>query len=233
MIRFRPWYLQAVGAAFVVTACALALKEIDLAAGYCLALGLALIAATVARIPLTFKPVALTAFSTIGAVAPILYFAGERSTPFLAAIATFFAAGVFLFFTQHKLAREPMARAAMWVSLFGGSLALIWATYFRVLTPLNEAFLARRLILTLFFIACGLVLLTAARGRRFWAAGGLAYVLVGIIKTLAYDTTHLSGALRIGVFAASGALLLIGAKLTEVPLAERDARLAQESSDAE
>jgi hypothetical protein len=89
------------------------------------------------------------------------------------------------------------------------------ALYFHFLTlGVADESLARRLIPTIGWLAIGLALLVAARSRTS-APGrvGIGFIAVAAIKALAYDSTHLQGPLRVTVFAAVGALLLVGARL--------------------
>ena len=89
------------------------------------------------------------------------------------------------------------------------------ALYFHFLTlGVADESLARRLIPTIGWLAIGLALLIAARSRTS-APGrvGIGFIAVAAIKALAYDSTHLQGPLRVTVFAAVGALLLVGARL--------------------
>ena len=89
------------------------------------------------------------------------------------------------------------------------------ALYFHFLTlGVADESLARRLIPTIGWLAIGLALLIAARSRTS-APGrvGIGFIAVAAVKALAYDSTHLQGPLRVTVFAAVGALLLVGARL--------------------
>jgi hypothetical protein len=100
-----------------------------------------------------------------------------------------------------------------WSALAAAALAASWAGYFRFLTlGFAAEHVGRRLVLTLAWLACGL-LLAIARQRREgdparWA--GYAFVIAAVAKAVGYDTTHLAGWLRISVLAAAGTLLLVG-----------------------
>jgi hypothetical protein len=121
-------------------------------------------------------------------------------------------------------AERPAARGrsvegrVLWASVVAGALAASWALYFRVFTVgLAEETVARRLVLTLGWLAAGVALVVLARdgggARRGVREAGLVFVAAALLKVVGYDTTHLGGALRIAALAGSGALLTVGAAL--------------------
>ena len=115
-------------------------------------------------------------------------------------------------------AREDRVRAILlWYGLTASVLAASWAFYFHFFTLGFAADdLGRRLVLTLGWLATGvgLVLMGRARGEGVIRDAGFAFIAVALGKALLYDTTHLSGTLRIACLAGAGALMLGGAWLT-------------------
>jgi len=68
---------------------------------------------------------------------------------------------------------------------------------------------ARRLLLTVVWLAAGLALVV--RRRPALQPGGRVLVAAAYVKALVYDTTHLDGGLRILALLVTGGLLLGGA----------------------
>jgi hypothetical protein len=111
-------------------------------------------------------------------------------------------------------AASPAGRLA-WYAAGTAFLVASGAFYFQFLTlGIGQDSVARRLIPTITWLAVGLALLIAARGRLS-APGQVGVGLVGVAigKALVYDSIHLQGPLRVTLFAAVGALLLAGARL--------------------
>ena len=121
--------------------------------------------------------------------------------------------------TWHRTeAREDKVQAVLlWYGLAAATLAASWAFYFHFFTLGFAADdLARRLVLTLGWLAAGvgLVMYGRLRGESVIRDAGFAFIAVALGKALAYDTTHLSGTLRVACFAGAGALMLGGAWLS-------------------
>ena len=115
-------------------------------------------------------------------------------------------------------AREDKVQAfLLWYGLTAAVLAASWAFYFHFFTLGFAADdLGRRLVLTLGWLAAGvgLVVYGRRRGESVIRDVGFAFIAVALGKALAYDTTHLSGTLRVACFAGAGALMLGGAWLS-------------------
>ena len=114
-------------------------------------------------------------------------------------------------------ASDPtVAGPLFWFAAGGAFLVASAALYFSFLTlGVADESLARRLIPTIGWLAIGLGLLIAARSRTSPPGRvGVGYIAVALVKALVYDSTHLQGPLRVTVFAAVGALLLAGARLS-------------------
>lgn len=133
----------------------------------------------------------------------------------LAAVASI---AVVVMHERHTAVSSPAPAPAgplAWYAAGAAFLVASAAFYFQFLTlgVANES-LARRLIPTIAWLAIGLGLLIAAR-RPTSPPGrvGIGFISVAVLKALVYDSTHLSGPLRVTVFAAVGALLLAGARL--------------------
>jgi hypothetical protein len=102
-----------------------------------------------------------------------------------------------------------------WYAAGASFLAATAALSFHFLTAgMGEASIAPRLIPTIAWLAAGLALLIAARSRAS-APGQVGTGLAGValVKALVYDSVRLQGPLRVTLFAAVGALLLVGARL--------------------
>lgn len=214
------------GAVFMAVAGLFTIRELELDFGYSIAALLIALAVVAPRLQAQIQSVALAAFGLLGIATPILFLVGQRQTGMLVAIGTFCAGSIYLMWRERSKwsSFEPGDKAKLqtnrqsiviWASMIISSLVFVWAFYFWFLTPLGDAFLARRLILTVLFVLVGLLL--AIRSQRsplpFLGFAGLAYLGAGVLKAIIYDTTHLTGMLRIGVFAGCGLLLLIGAKI--------------------
>lgn len=109
-------------------------------------------------------------------------------------------------------------RRVLWMSVVAGALMASWALYFRLLTiGFAEETMARRLVLTFGWLVAGVALVVFARDgegeRRGVREAGFVFVGAALMKVIAYDTTHLHGALRIAALAGSGTLLAVGAAL--------------------
>jgi uncharacterized membrane protein len=85
------------------------------------------------------------------------------------------------------------------------------ACYFHFLT-LGVEGLGRRLVLTLLWalLGVGLVIQGGRSKEVAMRYSGYALLAAATLKVLLYDTTHLSGSLRVSVLGLSGALLLAG-----------------------
>jgi len=108
---------------------------------------------------------------------------------------------------------EDGARRALvshgWVA---SALLASGALYLRFVTlGVGADHVARRLALTLTWLAIGIVVVTV-RARGKWHAGYL-FVLVATAKALFYDTLRLDGGLRVATLALAGVFLLGGAWL--------------------
>jgi uncharacterized membrane protein len=115
-------------------------------------------------------------------------------------------------------AREDKLQAVLlWYGLTASVIATSWAFYFHFFTLGFAADdLARRLVPTLGWLLAGvgLVVYGRMRGESVIRDAGFAFIAVALGKALLYDTTHLSGTLRIAGLAGAGALMLGGAWLS-------------------
>ncbi|HEX2657056.1 MAG TPA: hypothetical protein VHU40_02235 [Polyangia bacterium] len=141
------------------------------------------------------------------------------------------ALGVALVGSLIALARDDRRRRrqargeadlAHWVSWHAFGTALLATTsalYFVFLTTGVAAdSVARRLIPTVLWLAVGLGLLVGADRRHRGAEHvGLALIGVAVLKAAVYDSTHLSGGLRVAVLAAVGGLLVFAGTVVRRP----------------
>lgn len=113
---------------------------------------------------------------------------------------------------------EQVRRVLLWYGLGTAALAVTGAFYFHFLTlGLAEEHIGRRLVLTLTWLVLGIggVLLGRRSGQGAARDAGFAFVGIALLKMLVYDTTHLSGVLRVGGLVVAGLLMLGGAWLTQ------------------
>ncbi|HZS35428.1 MAG TPA: hypothetical protein VFF06_01300 [Polyangia bacterium] len=148
-----------------------------------------------------------------------MFYAATRADALLPGIALGFAGAVVAaaFTLGRAQAAGDVARERLlWSALVAGALAASWAAYFRFLTLGFPDHVERRLVLTLAWLVTGLVLAVTHQRRANDAArwAGYAFVAAALAKAVAYDTTHLDGALRVAVLAAAGGLLMVGGWLS-------------------
>jgi len=224
MLSTRTFYF--LGALFVATAAVLTVRQLDLGAGYNVSILLVGLFAAAMLLKNTSR-VAMHLLFTVAAVVPsVFYLVRASHTDWLVAIAVAAVASIILVLhsrsvwmdfdmADHTKQAANLESGAVWVALTFTTLGLFWAFYFHFLTSLNDNFIERRLIFTLFLILVGIVLSIIGRNRPqpFLSLLGLSYLGVGVAKAIVYDTTHLGGFLRIAVFAGGGLLLLAGGAL--------------------
>jgi hypothetical protein len=223
--------MYAVGFAFVLIAAILTVRELDLKVGWLVSLLLLALAAGSEFLKGFVKAGTLLLFALVGLATPTCFFLltktgpHERDLAFYVGSVVFFGLSTYLVLRtrntwsqfdlriseKHALNLES---AVVWFALIASSLACSWTTYFNFLTTHDEL-IERRLAFTLFLIVVGVV--SSVFGRKsplpFLGILGLTFMVAGVAKALAYDTTHLHGFLRIGVFAGGGAMLLLGGAL--------------------
>lgn len=225
--------LGGLGFAFLAIAIFLIVREFSVGFGYSAAVILAATAVALPRLKQQARTIGALAFSAFGLSTPIVFLVAEREPHMLVGISAFCATSAFLVYATRAAWQSfdtavperkwaNVENITLWAALTVSSLALAWATYFWFLSPLGDAFLARRLVFTVALVATGLVL--AMRSHRtplpFVGMSGLSVLGTGVAKALLYDTTHLTGVLRIAVFAACGLLLVIAAKVVSLKGAE-------------
>jgi hypothetical protein len=145
-----------------------------------------------------------------------LWFLAEMRPGLLAALAAGLLAATAAVLRAEGGPPQPGRRWAdqlTWYALGAAFLVGTWAFYLEVLTlGLASESVARRLVPTVVWLACGLFLFVV--GRRWNPAAvhtGLGLSAVAIVKAAAYDTTHLAGPARVIALALVGALLLAAA----------------------
>jgi hypothetical protein len=154
-------------------------------------------------------------------IATGLWFLAEKPAALLPALVVALAASA-IAVLRGPAGQTPAARIAYqvtWYALGAALLACTWAFYFHFMTVGVES-AARRLVPTLLWLALGIGLFIAGRGRTRAAAHvGFGLIAVALTKAVTYDTTHLHGGLRVAVLAAVGGLLLFAARGVRTPLA--------------
>lgn len=161
-------------------------------------------------------PITLAAVTVAGGV----WFAVTRHPLLLPGLAISFLASAVTVWRMHRpavTADDRLQLMLLWHGLTAAVLVTSAAFYFQFITlGIAEDEIARRLILTLAWIAVGVILIHFAyrRSEPVMRDSGVAFLAVAVGKLLLYDTTHLSGAVRIAGLTAAGALLLLGAWAT-------------------
>jgi hypothetical protein len=109
--------------------------------------------------------------------------------------------------------RADEKRAArLMYALVGIATLASGALYYQLFTVgIAEHQVARRMILTLAWLAGGLTLIVRSGGRTALRNPGRLLLGAAFLKALAYDTTHLEGSLRIVALLVTGGLLFGGA----------------------
>ncbi|MDY7229066.1 DUF2339 domain-containing protein [Hyalangium rubrum] len=147
------------------------------------------------------------------------WYAATKSGLLLIGLAVTLVAAAFAVWRSRRSAEEPdrVQSFLTWYGLTAAAIAASWAFYFHFLTlGFAEDDVARRLVLTLGWLVAGvaLVLHGRKRGEAVIRDAGFAFVAISLGKALIYDTTHLSGTLRVVGLAGAGLLMLGGAYLS-------------------
>jgi hypothetical protein len=213
------WLLAAGGAGFLALAAIFLVR--DLALPPEMLMGAAALLAAIAAVLGRRRWPAVGPGALLGvALAGGAWYAAVKSPALLPALGIAAAASIAVvaMHERHAGVTPPVSTLAgplAWYAAGASFLIASAAFYFQFLTiGVASDMLARRLILTIAWLAIGLGLLIAAR-RPTTPPGrvGVALIAVALLKALVYDSTHLWGPLRVTVFAAVGALLLAGARL--------------------
>jgi hypothetical protein len=206
-MRERSWFLIG-GVALLALAAAFLWNDLQLRPELLLTVGALLSTATLWLAPRRVSAAALL----LGAVLGGAWYAATRTDALLPGLALLLAGSI----TSVVLTRDDeWARRLAWAAVTAAGLVTSWALYFRFLTVGVAADqVARRLVLTLGWLAAGVALVHVARRPKHPArASGLAFTAAAFGKALLYDTTHLAGPLRVIVLAAAGGLLVVGGAL--------------------
>jgi len=170
-------------------------------------------------------PIALLATGVVGG----LWYAATKSGLLLPGLGvTVLAAGFTVLRTHQRpsVREDTLQGVLLWYGLTAAVLAASWAFYFHFFTlGFASEDIGRRLVLTLGWLTAGvgLVVYGRHRGETVIRDAGFAFIAVALGKALLYDTTHLSGMLRISGLAGAGALMLGGAWLSTVRTSRRSA----------
>lgn len=157
-------------------------------------------------------PVAVIVFAVGGG----LWYAATKQGLLLVGLGAVLAVAVVTVLrSRRRLVATPdrVHDVLVWYGLTSATIAASWTFYFHFLTlGIAEDSVARRLVLTLGWLVLGVALVLAARprGAPVMRDAGFAFVAIAVGKALVYDTTHLSGSLRVLGLAAAG-LLMLGA----------------------
>jgi hypothetical protein len=223
--------MHGVGLIFVLIAALLTIKEVDLQPGWIVCLLLLGLAGASEFLKGFVKGGTLVLFAVAGLSTPLLFFLlrhrPAESLPFYIGTVVFLGLSIHLVFrtrptwSQFDLRNEEnhalnLESAAVWFAVIASSLSCLWSSYYQFLTPFGkEDLIERRLVFTLVLLGIGVVCTLFGRKSLlpFLGIMGLTFLVAGVAKALAYDTTHLTGFLRIGVFAGGGAVLLFGGTL--------------------
>jgi hypothetical protein len=179
-------------------------------------LALAAVAATGVGLKRTEAGVAALAGITLvaggwfagGALLGLVPEAFFHPVPLLIALALSLAGALAVLLTSWRDADDKL-RETLIYTVVGIAMAASWAVYYQVFTVgIAAEEVARRMVLTLVWLAAGLALVLRDRPLR---DGGRVLLLASFAKALFYDTTHLGGALRVALLLVCGGLFLGGA----------------------
>jgi uncharacterized membrane protein len=160
-------------------------------------------------------PLAVLACGVLGGA----WYAATKSGLLLVGLAVTLAAAALTVWRSRRPDAEPdrVQSILIWYGFTAAAIATSWAFYFHFLTlGFAGDDVGRRLVLTLGWLVAGvaLVLHGRTRGEAVIRDAGFAFVAIAVAKALAYDTTHLSGTLRVAGLAGAGLLMLGGAYLS-------------------
>jgi ribose/xylose/arabinose/galactoside ABC-type transport system permease subunit len=211
--------LAAGGAGFLALATVFLVRDLDLPAEAVLLVA-AMLASSAAILQRPRRwpwlaPAALLALAVVGGA----WYAAVSSPALLPALAITMVGSVMAVVHRERTAPRrpsPLADRLAWYGAGASFLAASGAFYFRFFT-VGEEWRIMQMVPTIAWLAVGLALLIAARGRSrgFSPPRQVAVALgaIALLKALVYDSTHLQGPMRVTIFAAVGALLLAGARL--------------------
>jgi uncharacterized membrane protein len=160
-------------------------------------------------------PIAVLACAVLGGA----WFAATKSGMLLGGLAVTLVASALCVWRSRRPGLEPdrLESFLVWYGLAASAIAASWAFYFHFLTMgFAEDDVGRRLVLTLGWLVTGVVLVLQGRkrGENVMRDAGFAFIAISVGKALIYDTTHLSGTLRVAGLAGAGLLMLGGAWLS-------------------
>ncbi|HLK89074.1 MAG TPA: hypothetical protein VKZ18_04215 [Polyangia bacterium] len=209
-------WLKLGGAGFLALSAGFLWRDLTLppAALMLVAAGLATLA-TLFRLPRRW-PLVAPAAVLLTALAGGGWFLADKNPLLLPALGTALVAGIVgVVQVEHAEAwpGSALPGRVAWYAAGAAFLVATWAFYFHFLTTgIAADSVARRLVPTIVWLAVGLGLFVAGggRGQRASVQVGGALAGLALAKAVAYDTTHLSGPLRVAVLGAVGALLLTG-----------------------
>ncbi len=147
-----------------------------------------------------------------------VWFLAEKTAVLLLPSAAASVVGVIclVFVVRSRAALSDEAFRLVWYAVGAATWLLSWQAYlqFGTLDIFAET-VARRMVPTFFWMASGLGLFIAASRRHLVPAVhvALALVTLAIGKALVYDTSHLSGTLRVVTLAGAGILMLFASHM--------------------
>lgn len=155
-----------------------------------------------------------------------VWFLAEKSAVLLLPSAATSVVGVIclVFVVRSRVPLSDEAFRLVWYAVGAATWLLSWQGYlqFGTLDIFAET-VARRMVPTFFWMASGLGLFIAASRRHLLPAVhvGLALVILAIGKAIVYDTSHLSGTLRVVTLAGAGTLLLFASRMARMTTAKK------------
>lgn len=171
-----------------------------------------------ARVPMAGPLVLLGATGVAG-----LWYGATREPMLLGALLTLFVGTLAAIVVQRfrssvESQTERRHRLLSWQAVAISGLGASFATYFHIFdaSDLNlQHFVARRAVLTFFWLLSGVVMVLLGRGKQAPEIrdAGFLVLAASMGKLLIYDTTHLDGFLRIGALGIAGLVLLASAHI--------------------
>ena len=217
--KSEPMVLRAVGALLLGLAGFFVWQEMHLQSEVLVVVGAAVAAAIAwfaARKDLTLiGPFSLAAVSGVAGT----WYAASKEPVLLIAMGVAFVASLVCAIATLSRVRLDSAsarfhRMVSWIGLGASGLITSFAAYFQIFDASESAgmedFVARRAILSLFWLLSGtaLILLGRLRKANEIRDAGFLVLAASVGKLMLYDTTHLDGAIRIAALAIGGFVLV-------------------------
>ncbi len=217
--KVEPMVLRFVGSALLMVAGFFVWQELHVESEVLVIVG-AVLTALIAWFT-SRKGVALVGPLLLAATSGVagFWYAANKEPVLLIAMGLAFAASMALALASLKERRRDNAgdrlhRMVTWIAMAGSGIIGSFAAYFQIFDASESNglgdFVARRAILSLFWLTSGTALVLFGRLRQATEARDAGFVVLAaaVAKLMIYDTTHTDGVVRIAALAIGGAVLL-------------------------